>query len=203
MKNTNKFLLIIGVLVIVLVGYLIYTSFAPTLPSQEVGFGINPPFGNVSSKIVIVEFSDFQCPACKAGEPVVDRIMKEYNGSIVLYYRNLPLTQIHQYSYQAAEAAEAAKEQGKFWEYHKILFNNSPLLDKDSLIKYAQETGLNITQFTISLNSGKFDSSIDQDISDAKNLGVQGTPTFFINDQIVLGADYNKMKQIIDSELAK
>lgn len=91
---------------------------------NTIAVGSNPPKGNQSAQVVIVEFSDFQCPACKAAEPYVQQILQNYAGKIVLYYRNFPLTQLHPFAEKAAEASECANEQGKFWEYHDLLFQN-------------------------------------------------------------------------------
>ena len=203
--DRNKTLFSIAVILIA--GLLIFMFYSTVSINRDItGLnivkGVNPPRGNPNSSITIIEFSDFQCPNCYTGQIVLDKLFEDYNGSIVSYYRNLPLT-IHENSMIAALAAQAAGEQGKFWEYHDILFDNQYELDKESLRKYAKELGLNMTQFNLALDSEKYKSDIDGDIQDAKALGVRGTPTFFINGQKVEGADEEKMREIIEREMGR
>ena len=165
---------------------------------QNIGNGTNPPKGSPDSRIVIIEFSDFQCPFCKAGLPIIKEILEKYN--VTLYYRNFPLP-IHENSVIASEASECANEQDKFWEYHNVLFNNQDKLDKENLKKYALDIGLNSEQFNNCVDSRKYKDVVQKDLNEGKSLGVEGTPTFFINGKMVLGADKNKIEKIIREEI--
>ena len=158
--------------------------------------------GNKDARVVIVEFSDFQCPACKAAHPIVKRITSEYGKKILFVYRHFPLIAAHQYALKAAEAAEAAGEQGKFWEYHDLLFANQENLKTEDLKKYAEELGLDLNKFNEALESGKFKDKVTGDMDDGENLGVSSTPTFFINGKKYVGVlDPEKFRGIIDGEL--
>ncbi len=195
MEKNTKVILIFFSLIVLLLVIMIYVS----LPRQEkvndiqiVEKGINPPKGNPDSEIVIIEFSDFQCPACKAGLPVIKEILEE--NDVGFYYRNFP---IHKNSAIAAEAAECANEQGMFWEYHDVLFENQDKLDEESLKKYALDIQLDAEQFNSCFDSEKYKNTVLQDLSEGKSLGVRGTPTFFVNGKMVLGVDKEKIEKII------
>lgn len=193
----NKFIFIIGLLIVLLLGMMIYPYVKPE-KIEKVDIGINPARGNTNSSVVMIEFSDFQCPACKAAEPVIEEILDNYD--VAFYYRNFPLS-IHKNSFISAEAAECANEQGKFWEYHDVLFDNQNNLDEESLKKYAKDIRLNEEEFNLCLDSEKYKSDIEKDIKDGKSLNIQGTPTFFINGRKVLGANKIKIMEIIEEEI--
>jgi protein-disulfide isomerase len=159
--------------------------------------------GNKDAKVVIVEFSDFQCPACRAAHPIVKQVAKEYGDKILFVYRHFPLISAHPFAIKAAEAAEAAGEQGKFWEYHNILFDNQENLKTDDLKKYAEQLGLDMTKFNDALDSGKFKEKVTNDLDEGQALGVSATPTFFINNEKHQGVlDFNQFKKIIEEELS-
>ena len=197
-KNTKVVLIFIGAIVLLLV-IMVYLSTDRNPGIAEVEKGINPAKGNPNSQITIIEFGDFKCPACKAAHPVINEILNEYNVS--LYYRNFPLPMHGEISFLSAEAAECANEQNKFWQYHEILFENQDILNKENLKLYAKEIDLNEQQFNNCLDTEKYKNEVEKDIKDAKDLGVQGTPTFFINGKKVLGADKEKIKQIIEEAI--
>ncbi|MBI2047015.1 thioredoxin domain-containing protein [Candidatus Pacearchaeota archaeon] len=202
MKRINVFILIAIVLVIVLLGILIYSTLNPagkTTSKANASTGINPAKGNSSSKIIIIEFSDFQCPKCKAALPVIDAVLDRYG--VALYYRNFPLP-MHKNSMNAAEAAECANEQEKFWQYHDILFQNQEMLDKESLKRYAAQLGLDAAQFNSCLDSHKYRNEIEKDFQDGEKLGVGGTPTFFINNRKIEGASLGVFESIIKEEMS-
>ena len=193
-KNTKVVLIFMGAIVLLLVIMIYFGTERERV--FEVEKGINPPKGDPASLIAIIEFGDFKCPACKAAHPVIDEVLNEYNVS--LYYRNFPLPMHGEISFLSAEAAECANEQNKFWQYHDILFENQDNLNKENLRLYAQEISLNEQQFNSCLDTEKYKQEVEKDIKDANDLGVQGTPTFFINGKKVLGADKEKIKQIIE-----
>lgn len=161
-----------------------------------------------SAKVTVVEFSDFQCPACQAAQPVVKRMLTDYQGRVNFVYRHFPLTQ-HKNAFRAALAAEAAGEQGKFWEMHDKLFDtqeNWELSEKavEVFEGYAQELGLDINKFRADRDTQKLSDKVKRDTSDALALGVNSTPTFFINGIKTPGVlDYTDFKSKIDSELAR
>ncbi len=139
--------------------------------------------GQPQARLTLIEFSDFQCPFCerfyRETLPLID---KEYisTGKVKMVYRDFPLENIHQYAQKAAEAAQCAGEQGKFWEMHDILFKNHNALDVDNLKKYAGDLGLSSSLFDNCLDNGKFADEVRKDMLDGQNAGVQGTPTFFV-----------------------
>jgi|SRR3989344_2127130 len=187
MEKNTKVILIIFAVLILLVVYLIYSSI-PKDGSYNVEKGINPAKGNISSKNIIIEFGDFKCPACKASHPIIEEILKEYN--VALYYRSFPLPMHGQISFLASEAAECANEQGKFWEYHNILYDNQDFFStEDDLKKYASNLGLNISKFNRCLDNETYKAEVEKDIADGEKFGIQGTPTFFVNGKRILGAN--------------
>ena len=144
----------------------------------------DPVLGDPNAGITIIEFSDFQCPFCaRAFEgAITDFKNSDYfkNGEVNLIYKQFPLTSIHPYAQGAAEASLAAQAQGKFWEYHDILFANQDALDTDSLKQYAVQLGLNTEEFNNALDSGDFESEVSKEIAQATAAGGRGTPFFVI-----------------------
>jgi len=160
-------------------------------------------FGPEDAPITIVEFSDFQCPFCKRWFDEVYRpLLAAYPDKIRFVYRNLPLTSIHPDALSAAEAAMCAGEQKAFWDYHDKLFGNTTL-GNAAYLQYARDLKLNQSTFETCLNNGKYREQIQADSDFAINLGINSTPTFFINGLAVVGAQpIDVFKQVIDKELA-
>lgn len=159
--------------------------------------------GNAKAPIMIVEFSDYQCPYCHAVEPTVKQVLAKYGDKVSLSYRDFPLTAIHDHAEMAAEASRCALEQGKFWEYHDQLFIASNL-DKDALIGYAHDLKLDDKQFASCLTSEKYKADIAKDQEDGRKVGINGTPGFFINGIELSGAQGpDAFNRIIDDELAR
>lgn len=165
-----------------------------------------------SAKVTVVEFGDYQCPACAISEPAVKELILRYipkkTEQVNFVFRNFPLSQ-HQNALISAEAAEAAAEQGKFWEMHDKLYenqnqwaeSNNPV---DIFVSYAKELGLDIEKFKQTAESGKFAAKIQQDRNDGNTLGVNSTPTFFINGKKLESApSFENFKSRIDQELNK
>lgn len=136
--------------------------------------------GRQDAKVYLVEFSDFQCPACKAYQPIVDSILKKYGDRIAFGYRHFPLPQ-HQFAKLAAQAAEAAGEQDKFWEMHDYLFANQERLSDELIKEGGRAIGLDEQKFGAALNSSKYNDKISKDLALGQRLGVDSTPTFFLN----------------------
>jgi protein-disulfide isomerase len=168
------------------------------IPTQ--GF---PSLGPDDAKIVIVEFSDFQCPFCRQfHDETYQALLDAYPGQIRFVYRNLPLTSIHPSAMPAAIASLCANDQGKYWEFHEKLFSNETL-DEATYIQYATDLGLDVETFTACLSSGSHDEFIQQDMDFSLGLGVQSTPTFFVNGLAIVGAQpLANFQEIIDKELA-
>lgn len=163
-----------------------------------------PSLGPADAEIVIVEFSDFQCPYCQRfhAETFPD-LLAAYPGKIRFVYRNFPLPpSMHPDAMSAAVAALCAGDQNSYWEYHAKLFDGDTL-NEETYVRYATELGLNVEDFTACLSSGKHDDFIEQDMEFSTNLGVQSTPTFFVNGLAVVGAQpLSSFTQLIDKELA-
>jgi protein-disulfide isomerase len=172
----------------------------------EVSLDDDPIKGDANAPVTIVEFSDFQCPFCgRFYKQTLPLIEKEYinTGKVKLIFRDFPLN-FHENAQKAAEAAECADEQGKFWEYHDKIFENQKKLDMTSLKGYAAEIGLDIEKFDSCIDTGKYSSEVQKDFNDGSRYGVSGTPTFFINGIKLVGAyPFDAFKQIIDAELTK
>lgn len=158
-----------------------------------------------SAKVTIVEFGDYQCPACKAAYPIMKEILASYGNKINFIFRHLAF--LGPESTWAAQAAECANEQGKFWEFHDYLYEhqgkeNSGAFSKDNLKGFAKSIGLDTNKFNSCLDSDSTLNKVTPDINDAKTLGVNSTPTFFINGKMETGVpNYSDLKSQIDSLL--
>lgn len=200
--QTNKTAIIsVSIIVVLLALVLVNNTLKPEY--QEV-YNEKPLKG--TGDILITEYSDYQCPACKGAYFTVERLLEEYDGEISLEYKHFPLRSIHPYAQSSAEAAECANDQGKFWEYTDLLFQNSPALTKRDLKNYASQLGLN-KSFDACLDSSAKKVIVDSDYSQALKIGLTGTPSFFVNGvqmEWVTGLSlYDNLKTMIDVELAK
>jgi protein-disulfide isomerase len=176
---------------------------APAAPEgkQVIKLGDAPVMGPASAPVTLVAFSDFQCPFCSKAVPTLKEIEDQYKGKLKVAFKQMPLP-FHDKAHLAAEAALAANEQGKFWQYHDKLFANQQALDRPSLEKYAEELGLNMTKFKSALDSGRFKDKVDSDAKEGAAVGATGTPTFFINGTKLVGAQpADAFKTLIDKEL--
>jgi protein-disulfide isomerase len=178
-------------------------SAAPAAPEgkQDVKVGDAPVKGPASAPVTLVAFSDFQCPFCSRAVPTLKEVETAYAGKIRIAFKQLPLP-FHDKAHLAAEAALAANEQGKFWQYHDKLFANQQALDRPALEKYAEELGLDMGKFKKALDSGKFKDKVDAEAKEGAAVGATGTPTFFINGTKLVGAQpVDAFKAAIDKEL--
>lgn len=135
----------------------------------------------------LVEFTDFQCPYCRAAIPVLTELESLYGDNLNIIVLHFPVGELHPDAPKAAEAAECARIQGKFWEYHNLLFQNQEDLSVPALLQYAQILGLDETSFNSCLTSGERYSQVEADVRLALSLGVQGTPTFFADGHKIEG----------------
>ena len=160
-----------------------------------------PTRGLKSAKVSIVEFSDFQCPFCGRVTPTLQKIEKEYGDRVRIVFKHLPLS-IHPKAPAAHAAAEAAHRQGKFWEMHDRIFANQRALEPDIFEGYAEAIGLDMDRYRVDIASADVKKRIDADMSEARRLGVTGTPGFFLNGRFVSGAQpFERFQTLIDEEL--
>jgi protein-disulfide isomerase len=152
----------------------------PPQPVQNISVDDDPSRGDANAPVTIVEFTDFQCPACAAMHPVLEEVLKSYGNKVRFVVRDFPLNQ-HENARKAAEAANAANAQGKFFEYIAVLFKNQKALDVPSLKKYASELGLDRVKFDAALDRSVYATEVAKDISDGEVYGVGSTPTIFVN----------------------
>jgi len=174
-------------------------------PRTKVDVASNDPaLGASSAPITIIEFSDFQCPFCQRAAPTLKQIRAKYGDKVRVVWKDFPLTQIHPQAFKAAEAGHCAGEQGKFWEFHDQMFGNQAALQPDSLKKYAADMGLDATKFNACLDSSKYAERVRDGVAAGTRLGVNSTPTLYINGRMLTGAQpYEMFASIIDEELAR
>lgn len=154
------------------------------------------------TKVTIVEFGDYQCPACGVAHPIVKQVLQAYGNKITFVFRNFPLTSVHQNALSSAEAAEAAGAQGKFWEMHDMLYENqkewSDLTDPlPTFVGYAKKIGLDIAKFEKDVKDSAYSNVIQLDQKDGNSVEINATPTFFINGEKqtgILSVDQFKAK---------
>ena len=163
----------------------------------------NPSFGDVeNAPVLIVEFSEFQCPYCSRVLPTMEQIKEEYGDKVAVVFRDFPLP-MHKEAPKASEGGHCAHEQGKFWEFHDILFQNQRALQPEKLSGYAEQAGLDVAAFDTCLSSGKYADAVTANKAAGEAVGVSGTPAFFINGQFLNGArPFESFKEVIDAELA-
>lgn len=137
--------------------------------------------GPADAPVTLLEYGDYQCPYCGAAHPIVKALQRHLGDNLRFAFRHFPLATIHEYAEGAAEAAEAAGAQHKFWQMHDTLFENQPALDFDSLVGYAEDLGLDVERFTTELANQVYAPRVREDFLSGIRSGVNGTPTFFIN----------------------
>jgi protein-disulfide isomerase len=164
----------------------------------------DPFLGPQNAPVTVIEFSDYQCPFCtKWYDTVASRLLTDYKGKIRFVYRDLPLIALHPDAQSAAEAANCAGEQNKYWEYHDALFGEKNGFGLQAYLQYASDLGLDVESFKTCVSERRYKKEVDADSYFARNLGINSTPTFFINGLLVVGAQpYEVFQQTIDNELA-
>jgi protein-disulfide isomerase len=162
-----------------------------------------PTRGNPAAPIVLVEFTDFQCPFCARVQPTLDALMVRYEGQIRHVFKNLPLP-IHPQAQLAAEASLCAQDQDKYWEFHNWLFANQRSISRDSVLVEAGELGMDTELFATCINRGTHTKQVDADAKEARSFGINGTPGFLINGRVITGAvPIENFEAIIDEELTR
>ena len=144
--------------------------------------------GPLHVNLVLVEYGDYECPYCGAAHPVVKELQRRLAGELGFVFRNFPLATAHPHAEMAAEAAESAGAQGKFWEMHDVLYENQEALEPENLLEYAAAIGLDLRRFTRDLSEHVFLPRVREDFRSGVRSGVNGTPTFFINGERYNGA---------------
>lgn len=168
---------------------------------QNISVDNDPSRGAANASVTIVEFTDFQCPACAAMHPVLEEVIKSHGNKVRFVVRDFPLSQ-HEWAQKAAEAANAAHAQGKFFEYIALLFKNQKALDVSSLKKYASELGLDRAQFDAALDRGVHAEEVRKDVEDGRMYGVSSTPTIFINGVRLKTVSPDALKEAIERAAA-
>lgn len=175
----------------------------PEPPAVNVAIGNGAVRGDANAAVTVIEFTDFQCSACGGMYPVLEDVLRSYGSRVRFVVRNFPLTRLHENAMRAAQAAEAAKAQGKFWEYIDLLFRNQTALDAESLKKYATQVGLDRKLFDAEFESAKYDANIRRDIEDGEVYGIEATPTIFINGMMLTEFSADGLRAAIDKGFAR
>ena len=171
---------------------------APEPPILSVSADDDPSAGPANAPVTIVEFSDFQCPYCKLSVPTIKEILAKYPDKVRVVYRDYPGPN-HPHAQQAAEAAQCAGDQGKFWEYHDSLFDHQTQGTGWNFTELAKEIELNQDAFVTCLNTGRYREEVEKDLRDGFTLGVSSTPTFFINGRPLVGTQpFAEFQAVID-----
>lgn len=211
-KKILVWIIVLFAILATLVGFMKLITTGPNSTSQTVNITINPSDwqkGNQESKVILVEYSDFQCPACAFYQEDLKKILSEFGDKINFIYRHYPLVQIHKSAYLAAQTAEAAGMQGKFWEMHDQLFEtqnswskeNNP---KDAFMVVADKLGLDKNKLEKDINLTTVKNKIDNDIKSGDEYGINSTPTFFLNGNKLKDINsFEDFRNIIKQEIEK
>lgn len=214
---SKKAWIIFSAICLVVLGGLIYQSNKDKVNVDTVTTGVTQAantsngniadhvYGNPKSKVVMIEYGDFQCPGCGSAYPVITPLTVKYKDQIAFIFRNFPLTQLHPNAMVAAAAAEAAGLQGKYWEMHNKLYENQSAWNTlstdtrvDFFVEYARSLGLNATTFKNDLSSPAVSQKIAYDQALGRKDGVTGTPTFFVDGKQV--TQYAKDGKIVSAD---
>jgi protein-disulfide isomerase len=169
-------------------------------PSADLNVAKAYTKGSQDAPVVFVEFADYECPYCQKVNPQLEQLKKEYGDKVALVYKDFPLP-MHHGSEKAAEAARCAGEQGKFWEYHDVLFS-SKQLEVDALKEHARALNLDTGKFDSCLDNGTQAAAVNQDLEEAHSLGLTGTPSFFVNGHFFSGViDFGTLKDMVNQQL--
>jgi protein-disulfide isomerase len=163
-----------------------------------------PVRGAAGAPVTLVEFSDFHCPFCKRAQATLKQILERYPGKVRHAYRDFPIDSLHPQARRAAEAARCAQDQGKFWDYHDVLFASPPQAAADDLRRYAERVGLDVPTFERCVSAGTHSQSVQRDVDEGSRLGLNGTPAFFINGRALQGAQpLDAFVRVIEEELSR
>jgi protein-disulfide isomerase len=216
-KRKTTFAWVVGVAVIALIVYAIARSvMSPEEEQVAKGADLKTPVtadehikGNPDASVTLVEYADFQCPACAAYHPMLQEVFDVYQDRVRFVYRHLPLTRIHDHAELTAYASEAAANQSKFWEMHDKIYANQSVWSKqsdprDTLIEYARDLGLNEEQFIADLDSADVKARVQDDVVSANQARLNSTPSFFINGERIINPQSSaQFGQLLDEALEK
>lgn len=201
MKLTNESKLFAGIIaisiVIIGIASLVLTKPAPTFTNEELKPKDAYAKGSPDADVILVEFSDFQCPACLAVKPTVDAVLSKYRDKMIFSYRHFPLDQ-HPFARKAAQAAEAAGVQGKFWEMYDVLFANQQKFSDTIFTDLAKQLSLDIEKFETDMKSTVLTDRIGADQADGTRFGVNSTPTFFLNGKKLELTSFDDLTKAVD-----
>jgi protein-disulfide isomerase len=173
-----------------------------TPPRAEIALADTPARGPAGAQVTVVEYADYECPYCQQMQPTLDQVEAAFKGKIVFAYKDLPLP-MHAHAQKAAEAAQCAGAQNKYWEYHDYLLKTRAL-EVPQLKDAARQLNLDVKQFDACVDRGQKAAAIQSTIDEAQKLGLQGTPSFFINGRFLSGIQsFEQFKQVIDEELSR
>lgn len=204
-----------ALIILAVIGGLFWLVNSPSQTQTSVATNISPVSakditnGNSKAKVTLIEYADFQCPACATYNPFVNQLLTDEGNKILYVYRMFPLTNLHPNSHISAQAAYAAKKQGKFFEMDDLLYKNqtdwAPQQDPRSIyIGYAKDLKLNTDQFEKDMNSDEAKNYVNTSETEALSEGMNSTPTFVLNgNKITNPSNYNDFKKIIDDQLNK
>jgi protein-disulfide isomerase len=171
-----------------------------TSARAQINLNDTPVRGPAGAPVTIVEYADYECPYCQQAQPALDQLESAYKGKIAFAYKDLPLP-MHPHAQKAAEAAQCAGAQNKYWEYHDYLLKTKQL-EVPELKNAARQLNLDMKQFDTCFDSGVRAEAVRATIDEAQKLGLQGTPAFFINGRYVSGVlSFEQLKQLVDDEL--
>ena len=213
-QGARRWLIWLGVTLVIVGGVWGMTKLAKQQPIVVTGEPIpavsagDRVKGASNAKVALIEYSDFQCPACGAYYPILKKLSEEMGSKVAFVYRYFPLRGIHQNAQISAQAGEAAGLQGKFWEMHDILFDNQTVWSdlpnaRDTFVKYATNLGLDIERFKRDMDSDAVKNKIENDYQAGIRSGINSTPSFFVNGKKITGPQsYEEFKKLIEQALA-
>jgi protein-disulfide isomerase len=175
-------------------------------PIIRVAVSVNgaPVRGTADAPVTLVEFSDFHCPFCKRAQATLKQVIERYPDKVKHVYRDFPVDKLHPQARAAHEAARCAQDQGKFWEYHDVLFLRAPKAEPRDLRRYAEQVGLDMPKFEACVSARSHRATVQKEVEEATKLALNGTPAFFINGRPLQGAQpLEAFARIIEEELAR
>ncbi len=206
---SKRFLLILAGLAVLFIGVIVFAKNDKTDTTIDTSGGSNHVQGASNSGVAVIEFGDFQCPACASYHPLVKQLQEDYGDEISFQFRHFPLVSIHQNAMAAHRAAEAAGNQDKFWEMHDMLYERQKTWESSTNTSqifedYAAELGLNIDTYKQDVASSTINDVINADVKAAQALGATSTPTFVIDGKRLedLPQDIEGFKKLIDEAIA-
>jgi protein-disulfide isomerase len=163
----------------------------------------NPSRGPEDAPVVLIEYTDYQCPFCARAQPTLDQLLERYDGQIRHVFKNLPLP-MHQEAGLAAEAALCAGDQDAFWQLHDWLFANASNLSRETIVAQAEAMEMDVERFTQCLDEGTYREQVEADADEARGFGITGTPGFLVNGRVITGAQpFEAFTAVIDDELRR